>query len=67
MEKNAKVYICKGCGIGDLVNIDDAIKEAAGTSKIPADNHAAVDVLCSLKRTHDGRGHTTVDGNLLPA
>ena len=28
MDKNYGVYICKGCGIGDVVDVDGVIKES---------------------------------------
>jgi len=47
MEKKYGVYICKGCGIGSAVNIDNVIKEAAKTAKLPADKIKTHDILCS--------------------
>jgi len=47
MEKKYGVYICKGCGIGSAVNIDNVIKEAAKTAKLPPDKIKTHDILCS--------------------
>ena len=46
MEKNFGVYICKGCGIGDVIDTDEVIKEAKGTTKVPAENFKVHDALC---------------------
>jgi quinone-modifying oxidoreductase subunit QmoB len=47
MEKNFGVYICKGCGIADNVDMDKVTSEVAGNTKVPAENFKVVDVLCS--------------------
>ena len=47
MEKNYGVYICKGCGIGDMVDCEKVAQEAASTTGTPADKFKVVDVLCS--------------------
>ncbi|MBF0329150.1 MAG: hydrogenase iron-sulfur subunit [Nitrospirae bacterium] len=47
MEKKFGVYICKGCGIGETVNIEKLKKNTAGGARIPADSIKEHDVLCS--------------------
>ncbi len=47
MEKKYGVYICKGCGIGDAVDVDALVKEAAKAAKMPAEKVKAHPILCS--------------------
>jgi len=47
MEKNFGVYICKGCGIADIVDADKVAADAASNTRVPADKFKVVDVLCS--------------------
>jgi len=47
MEKNIGVYVCKGCGIGEKLDVDKVISEAASNSKVPAEKFKALDVACS--------------------
>jgi quinone-modifying oxidoreductase subunit QmoB len=47
MEKKYGVYICKGCGIKDAVDVDKLAAGAAKAAKIPAEKVKAHDVLCS--------------------
>ncbi len=47
MEKRYGVYICKGCGIGQAVDIEKIISSAAGNSKLPKERFKTHDVLCS--------------------
>jgi quinone-modifying oxidoreductase subunit QmoB len=47
MEKNIGVYICKGCGIGDVVDVEEVKKEAQGKPKVPKENFKMHDALCS--------------------
>jgi quinone-modifying oxidoreductase subunit QmoB len=47
MEKKFGVYICKGCGIGNAVNVDELKKATAGGAKIAADVIKEHDILCS--------------------
>ncbi|MGD2080183.1 MAG: FAD-dependent oxidoreductase [Nitrospirota bacterium] len=47
MEKNYGVYICKGCGIGDILDVEKVASEAASNSKAPADSFKILDVACS--------------------
>ena len=46
MEKKCGVYICKGCGIGDSVNIEKLAK-AAKYGPIKEENIKSHDILCS--------------------
>jgi quinone-modifying oxidoreductase subunit QmoB len=47
MEKKFGVYICKGCGIGEAVNIDELKKTTAGGAKIAAEAIREHEILCS--------------------
>lgn len=47
MEKKFGVYICKGCGIGESVNVDDLIKGSAKTAKLQPEAVKTHDILCS--------------------
>jgi quinone-modifying oxidoreductase subunit QmoB len=47
MEKKFGVYICKGCSIGESVNIDNLIKSTARAAKMQSDAIKVHDVLCS--------------------
>ncbi len=46
MEKKYGVYICKGCGIGDSVNIEKLTK-AAKSGPVKEENIKTHDILCS--------------------
>ncbi len=47
MEKNFGVYICKGCGIADKVDVEKVASEAASNTKVPADKFKVLDIACS--------------------
>ena len=47
MEKNYGVYICRGCGIGQAVDVEKLILSAAGNAKLPQDKFNTHDALCS--------------------
>jgi quinone-modifying oxidoreductase subunit QmoB len=47
MEKNYGVYICTGCGIGDVIDADKAAADAAGNTRTPAEKIKAINTLCS--------------------
>jgi quinone-modifying oxidoreductase subunit QmoB len=47
MEKKFGVYICKGCGIGESIKIDEVIKVAARTAKIQPEAVKVHSILCS--------------------
>ncbi len=47
MEKKYGVYICRGCGIGEAVDIEKLKTRAAGKGKVPADIIKEHHVLCS--------------------
>ncbi|TAN42379.1 MAG: FAD-dependent oxidoreductase [Nitrospirae bacterium] len=47
MEKKFGVYICKGCGIGDTVDIEKLRKNTAGGARIAADVIKEHGILCS--------------------
>ncbi|MHB8881547.1 MAG: FAD-dependent oxidoreductase [Thermodesulfovibrionales bacterium] len=47
MEKKFGVYICKGCGIGDTVDIEKLKKNTAGGARIAAEAIKEHDILCS--------------------
>jgi quinone-modifying oxidoreductase subunit QmoB len=47
MEKKFGVYICKGCGIAETVNIEKLTKNTAKGAKVPADAIREHEVLCS--------------------
>ncbi|MCL4456282.1 MAG: FAD-dependent oxidoreductase [Nitrospirae bacterium] len=46
MEKKFGVYICKGCGIGESVNIEKLVKSSAIAAKMQPDAVRVHDVLC---------------------
>ncbi len=46
MEKNYGVYICKGCGIADILDVEAVASEAAGNTRTPAEKIKSHDVLC---------------------
>jgi quinone-modifying oxidoreductase subunit QmoB len=45
-EKKFGVYICTGCGIGEVVNIEKLTKSSARAAKIEADNVRVHQILC---------------------
>ncbi|MDA8082457.1 MAG: FAD-dependent oxidoreductase [Nitrospiraceae bacterium] len=47
MEKKFGVYICKGCGIGDTVDIEKLKKNTVGGARIAAELIKEHDILCS--------------------
>jgi len=47
MEKNYGIYICKGCGIGDIVDAEKVASDAAGNAKVPKDKFKILDIACS--------------------
>lgn len=47
MEKKYGVYICRGCGIGEAVNVDELKKSTAGAARIPAESIRDHEILCS--------------------
>ncbi|MBI5739462.1 MAG: hydrogenase iron-sulfur subunit [Nitrospirae bacterium] len=47
MEKKFGVYICKGCGIGEAVNIEKVKRAGSIAAKIPIENVREHQVLCS--------------------
>ncbi|MEJ2182537.1 MAG: FAD-dependent oxidoreductase [Nitrospirota bacterium] len=47
MEKNIGVYICKGCGIGDVVDAEKLASEAASNTRTAAEKFKVADVMCS--------------------
>jgi len=47
MEKKYAAYICKGCGIGDAVDVDKVIAGASSAGKLPKDKFKTHDILCS--------------------
>jgi len=47
MEKKYGVYICKGCGIGEAVNIEKLKKAASIAAKIPVENVREHQIMCS--------------------
>ncbi len=47
MEKKFGVYICKGCGIGEAVDIEKLRTRTAGKGKVPADIIKEHPILCS--------------------
>ncbi|MBI5205647.1 MAG: hypothetical protein HZA11_12095, partial [Nitrospirae bacterium] len=47
MEKKFGVYICKGCGIGESINIEKLKTRTAAKGKVPADIIKEHQVLCS--------------------
>jgi quinone-modifying oxidoreductase subunit QmoB len=47
MEKKHGVYICKGCGIGEAIDVEKVVAEAAKTAKLPPEKVKTHDVLCS--------------------
>ena len=47
MEKKFGVYICKGCGIGETVDIEKLKKNTAGGARVPAEQIKEHEILCS--------------------
>ncbi|MGC2063188.1 MAG: FAD-dependent oxidoreductase [Thermodesulfovibrionales bacterium] len=47
MEKKFGVYICKGCGIGETVDIEKLKKNTAGGARVPAEQIKEHGILCS--------------------
>ena len=47
MEKKYGVYICKGCGIGEAVDVEKLIDGASSGGKVPKDKFRIHDALCS--------------------
>lgn len=47
MEKKIGVYICKGCGIGEAIKVEQLKKATAGGARIAADAIKEHDILCS--------------------
>ena len=47
MDKNYRVYICKGCGIDHAIDIEKLVSSAARNAKLPQDKFKAHDALCS--------------------
>lgn len=47
MEKKYGTYICKGCGIGEAVDMEKLIAKAASNSRQPKDKFKSHDILCS--------------------
>jgi quinone-modifying oxidoreductase subunit QmoB len=47
MDKKFGVYICTGCNIGEVVNIEKLKKSAARSAKVEADNVRVHQILCS--------------------
>jgi len=47
MEKKFGVYICKGCGIADTVDIEKLKKNIGGTPRVAAEAMKEHDILCS--------------------
>jgi len=47
MEKKIGVYICKGCGIGEALNVEELRKSTAGGAKVPAESVKESEILCS--------------------
>ncbi|MBI5194732.1 MAG: hydrogenase iron-sulfur subunit [Nitrospirae bacterium] len=49
MEKKIGVYICKGCGIGESVNIEKLKARTSGKGRVPAEAVKEHQVLCSTE------------------
>jgi quinone-modifying oxidoreductase subunit QmoB len=49
MEKKYGVYICKGCGIDDAIDVEKVIATASSNGKVPKDKFKTHDVLCSTE------------------
>ncbi|MDA8172897.1 MAG: FAD-dependent oxidoreductase [Nitrospiraceae bacterium] len=47
MEKKYGVYICKGCGIGEAVDVEKVIAGASSGGKLPKEQFKVHDALCS--------------------
>ncbi len=47
MEKDFGVYICKGCGIADIVDVEKVVAGAASNTKVPAEKFKILDIACS--------------------
>jgi quinone-modifying oxidoreductase subunit QmoB len=47
MEKKYGIYICRGCGIGQAVNIDQLISSVSERTKLPGERFKTHDILCS--------------------
>ena len=61
MEKKYGVYICKGCGIGDSVDIEKLVKSSkSGTIK--EENIKTHDILCSPEGLQLIKGDIKKDG-----
>ncbi|MDA8169327.1 MAG: FAD-dependent oxidoreductase [Nitrospiraceae bacterium] len=67
MEKKYGVYICKGCGIGEALNIDKVIEGAASNTRYAKDQMKTHDILCSpdgiqmIKNDMQAEGVNTVN------
>ena len=61
MEKKYGVYICKGCGIGDSINIEKLAK-ASKKAPIMEENIKVHDVLCSPEGLQLIKGDIKKDG-----
>ena len=61
MEKKYGVYICKGCGIGDSINIEKLVK-ASTKGPIKGENVKVHDVLCSPEGLQLIKGDIKKDG-----
>ncbi len=46
MEKKFGVYICKGCGIAEAINVDELKKATAGGARVAAEAIKEHDILC---------------------
>ncbi|MBI4824048.1 MAG: FAD-dependent oxidoreductase [Nitrospirae bacterium] len=47
MEKKYGVYICKGCGIGESINIEKLVKDSAKAAKLTPEKVKTHDILCN--------------------
>ncbi len=47
MEKDFGVYICKGCGIADMVDVEKLVSDVASNTKVPAEKFKVLDIACS--------------------
>ncbi|MDA8090237.1 MAG: FAD-dependent oxidoreductase [Nitrospiraceae bacterium] len=47
MEKKYGVYICKGCGIGEAVDVQKLIDQTASGARLPKESFKSHDALCS--------------------
>ncbi len=72
MEKKFGVYICKGCGIGEAVDIEKLKTRTAGKGKVPADIIKEHQILCSpeglelIKNDIKGGTNTLIIGACSP-